>query len=97
MSRRVPDCAACGKSLKTVVPNVRMRFDGLPGSPEVGWHTGTEYPWDCYEKDPLAIMPKRGRYAQDTLIAIQTRNKSALTANLAWTAWLASKTSTPTP
>jgi len=40
MSRRLPLCATCGRSL--ALPgyrgaSARLRWDGVPGCPEVGW------------------------------------------------------------
>lgn len=60
MSRRIPDCAWCGKTLRKG-PSVRLRFGALPGAPEVGWHAGDENPWDCWLLDPLARLLIRDR------------------------------------
>jgi hypothetical protein len=55
MSRRIPDCAWCGKTLRRG-PVVRLHFEALPGKPEIGWHLGANEPWRCAIHDPIASV-----------------------------------------
>lgn len=84
MSRRVPDCAHCGKTLKKGQV-MRVRYLGLPGEPEVGWHFA-----DCFGADPLASLidntrsETNRRSIEDTLKQIAYRGASRLSAGAAW-------------
>jgi hypothetical protein len=46
MSRPLPDCALCGKSL-AYKGRILLRYGCLAGAPEVGWHPV------CSKNDPL--------------------------------------------
>jgi len=96
MSRRLPKCALCGERLRGA--QIRVTYQGLPGTPEVGWHADTEGvdrrrgPLKrCWDVDPMyrALMDLRGSPDADAeleghLRTIQTRGEDRVSARKAW-------------
>ena len=68
MSRPLPMCAYCGKSL---VRKGRLlaHYGDLPGKPDVGWHTEK-----CMTADPLC-KPMTGN-GEDIIAGIAKRGKN---------------------
>lgn len=100
MSRRKPDCALCGERLRGA--QIRVQLQGLPGSPEVGWHADTDgvdrrkpalkrCAWD--DRLFRQVMDGRDEDApysetEEAIRTIQTRGESRVTAGKRWHEYL---------
>lgn len=96
MSRRLPLCARCGKSMKGT-SRVVLGWDGVPGKPSLGWHMYDGH--DCLEKDRdagvLLAQPydeRQGELDRDdaklieAIREIERRGPGRVVANRGWDA-----------
>lgn len=67
MSRPLPLCAWCGEPL-SYRARVLIRFDGLPGKPEIGWHIDDDFA--CDDKDPCCL-PGTGNASKMLMIVAE--------------------------
>ena len=74
MGRRTPLCAWCGKRLRQDRTDetgrliFMTRYGGVPGSPEVGWHSQEDWTApSCRMLDPVAdkLLVRRGAQPED--------------------------------
>jgi len=92
MTRPLPRCAICGGLLRWPEAEGRgcritLQFQGLPGSPTVGWHE------DCSktetgEDDVIAAIRPESRHGEDPtplLRRIEARGPGRLVAGKGWT------------
>ena len=80
MSRRIPNCAYCGRPLKDM-DHVLRHLPALAGKPEVGWHTE-----GCFEQDELYLQfhAKHAIALAKQLKTIESRGPGRLVANKDW-------------
>jgi len=72
MVKKLPLCAFCGETLRNGFSSMQLKFNGVPGTPVVGWHLHGLNGKDgsCFEKEFEASLTAQAKSVGNRILPI---------------------------